>query len=43
MLIHAKQFIMQIIAMKNFDSKKYFGNLVGMPTAMKLSTSKPML
>jgi hypothetical protein len=29
--------------MKNFDSKKYFGNLLGMPIAMKLSPSKPML
>ena len=29
--------------MKNFDSKKYFGNLFGMPTAMKLSPPKPML
>ena len=27
--------------MKNFDFKKYFGNLVGMPTTMK--QPKPML
>ena len=29
--------------MKNFDMKKYFKNLVGMPTTMKQSVSKPML
>ena len=29
--------------MKNFEFKKYFGNLVGMPTTMKLPASKPML
>ena len=29
--------------MNNFDFKKYFGNLVGMPTTMKQPISKPML
>ena len=29
--------------MKNFDFKKYFGNLVGMPITMKQPVSKPML
>ena len=29
--------------MKNFEFKKYFGNLVGMPTTMKQPTAKPML
>ena len=29
--------------MKNFELKKYFGNLVGMPTTMKLPVTKPML
>ena len=29
--------------MKNFELKKYFGNLVGMPTTMKQPTSKPIL
>ena len=29
--------------MKNFELKKYFGNLVGMPTAMKQPVTKPML
>ena len=29
--------------MKNFELKKYFGNLVGMPTTMKQSVTKPML
>ena len=29
--------------MKNFELKKYFGNLVGMPTTMKQAVTKPML
>ena len=29
--------------MKNFDFKKYFGNLVGMPTSMKQPVAKPKL
>ena len=29
--------------MNNFDIKKYFGNLVGMPTTMKQPVTKPML
>ena len=29
--------------MKNFELKKYFGNLVGMPTTMKQLVTKPML
>lgn len=29
--------------MKNFELKKYFGNLVGMPTTMKQPVTKPML
>ena len=29
--------------MNNFDFKKYFGNLVGMPTAMKHPVTRPML
>ena len=29
--------------MNNFEFKKYFGNLVGMPTTMKQSVTKPML
>ena len=29
--------------MNNFNFKKYFGNLVGMPTIMKQPATKPML
>ena len=29
--------------MNNFDFKKYFGNLVGMPTSMKQPIAKPKL
>jgi len=29
--------------MKNFEFKKYLGDLVGMPTTMKQPVSKPML
>ena len=29
--------------MKNFELKKYFGNLVGMPTTMKQPVTKPLL
>ena len=29
--------------MNNFDFKKYFGNLVGMPTNMKQPVAKPKL
>ena len=29
--------------MKNFDFKKYFGNIVGMPTSMKQPEAKPLL
>ena len=29
--------------MKNFELKKYFGNLIGMPTTMKQPVTKPML
>ena len=29
--------------MENFELKKYFGNLVGMPTTMKQAASKPLL
>ena len=29
--------------MNNFDFKKYFGNLVGMPTNMKQPVEKPKL
>ena len=29
--------------MKNLDFKKYFGNVVGMPTSMKRPMSAPML
>ena len=29
--------------MNNFDFKKYFKNLVGMPTSMKQPATKPML
>ena len=29
--------------MKNFDFKKYFGNIVGMPTNMKYPVTKPKL
>lgn len=29
--------------MNNFDFKKYFGNLVGMPTSMKQPVTKPKL
>ncbi len=29
--------------MNNFDFKKYFGNLVGMPTTMKQPAAKPMV
>ena len=29
--------------MNNFDFKKYFGNLVGMPTSMKQPVTKLML
>ena len=29
--------------MNNFNFKKYFGNLVGMPTTMKQPVTKPML
>ena len=28
--------------MNNFEFKKYFGNLVGMPTTMKQTASKPI-
>ena len=31
------------IAMKNFELKKSFGNLVEMPTTMKQPVTKPML
>ena len=36
-------FNLNFIAMKNFELKKYFGNLVGMPTTMKQPASKPLL
>ena len=29
--------------MNNFDFKKYFGNLVGMPISMKQPVAKPKL
>ena len=36
-------FNLNFIAMNNFDFKKYFGNLVGMPTSMKQPIAKPKL
>ena len=34
---------LNFIAMNNFEFKKYFGNLVGLPISMKQPVLRPML